>query len=177
MKDGQQRHDPGAGRDLSAFVDEMQAASMPDSTGVKEEELHLVVFSLDEEEYGVPIQEVREILRVPEISRMPQAPAHVRGVINIRGQILPVVEIRTRLGLDPLEITSNSRVLLADANDRVFGLLVDGVSQVLRAPASALRNGEEVAVSSEGYIRGLAQVDSRLIILLDIARVLQLQVA
>jgi purine-binding chemotaxis protein CheW len=98
-------------------------------------------------------------------------------VINVRGQIMPVVEIRTRLGLQPLEITPDSRVLVAEAGERVVGLLVDGVSQVLRLPESAMTGGEELAASTAEYVQGLAQLDSRLIILLDIARTLHMEAA
>lgn len=167
----------GEEKDLAKFTDDLQAAADGAVKETVEEELHLVVFSLKDEEYGIPIQEVREILRVPEISRVPQAPPHVRGVINVRGQILPVVEIRSRLGLEPLEVTPGSRILLAEAADRVIGLLVDGVSQVLRIPVTATKGGEEMAAATADYVRGLAQLDSRLIILLDIARTLQLEAA
>lgn len=163
--------------DLASFADELQTTAAGEVQETVEEELHLVVFTLENEEYGVPIQDVREILRVPEISRVPQAPPHVRGVINVRGQILPVVEIRSRLGLAPLQITAGSRVLLAEAADRVIGLLVDGVSQVLRIPAAATQGGVEMAAATADYIRGLAQLDSRLIILLDIEKTLQLEAA
>lgn len=142
-----------------------------------EQERHLVVFTLGGEEYGVSIQEVREILRVPDISRVPQAAPHVRGVINVRGQVLPVVDLRSRLGLEPSDVTATSRVLLVETQERVVGLLVDGVSQVLRVPESTLDGGEEMAASSADYVEGLAQFDSRLIILLDITRTLETKAA
>lgn len=163
--------------DLASFADMLQQPEGTESAESEERELHLVVFSLEGEEYGVPIRQVREILRVPEISRVPQAPPHVRGVINVRGQILPVVEIRTRLGLEPLEIEAGSRVLLAEVHERVVGLLVDSVSQVLRIPESVLTGGEEMTASTAEYVRGLAQFDSRLIILLDMEQTLQPEAA
>jgi purine-binding chemotaxis protein CheW len=133
----------------------------------------LVVFRLDGEEYGVPIGSVREVLRVPEISRVPQAPPHIRGVINVRGQIVPVVELRTRLGLEPLEVTPGSRVVVVESKDRAIGLLVDGASQVLQVAEDRITDGDDAPVGPQSCIAGLAQLDERLIILLDLQEALR----
>ena len=95
---------------------------------------------------------------------------------NVRGQVMPVVEIRTLLGLEPLSVTPKARVLVAEIGGRVTGLLVDEVMQVLRLPVEALRGGEEAAAQAD-YIEALAQWQERLIILLDMARLLQLEAA
>ena len=100
--------------------------------------LHLLTFALDREEYGIPVTQVREVIRVNDITRVPQVPAHVRGVTNLRGRILAVVEIRTRLGLAEAVVTPSSRVVVVDVRGRTLGLLVDRVSQVTKVPADSV---------------------------------------
>ena len=113
---------------LLAFADDLarQQASAP--AAVPDPELHLVTFRLEREAFGVPIDRVREVVRVTDITRVPEAPPHIRGVTNLRGRVLPVVELRTRLGLTPAVIAPSSRILVVEAHGRVLGLLVDGVS-------------------------------------------------
>jgi purine-binding chemotaxis protein CheW len=137
--------------------------------------LHLLTFGLDREEFGIPVTQVREVIRVTEITRVPQVPPHVRGVTNLRGRILPVVEIRTRLGLEPAIVTPVSRIVVVEVLARVLGLLVDRVSQVTRLPADSVAPPPEEVVSAEtDYVTGVARWDSRLIILLDLDKVLPL---
>jgi purine-binding chemotaxis protein CheW len=139
-------------------------------------ELHLVTFALDKEEYGVPVVQVREVIRVGEITRVPQAPRHVRGVTNLRGRILPVVELRTRLGLTPATITQRSRILVTEVHERVLGLLVDAVLQVTKVPQDAVTPPPEEVVSPQtDYISGVARWRSRLIILLELDKALLVQ--
>ena len=93
-----------------------------------------LTFYLQREEFGVPILRSREILRVGEITRIPEAPPHVRGVLNLRGRVVPVVEFRTRLGLPIVPLTPRARVIVVEAHDRLFGLLVDSVSRIAKIP-------------------------------------------
>jgi purine-binding chemotaxis protein CheW len=138
-------------------------------------ELHLVTFALDREEFGIPIGQVREVIRVGQITRVPQARQHVRGVTNLRGRILAVVELRTRMGLPPAEITPKSRVIVVGVHERTLGILVDGVSQVIKIPANTVAPAPEEALSpSADYVSGVARWNSRLIILLDLEKVLLL---
>jgi purine-binding chemotaxis protein CheW len=138
-------------------------------------ELHLVTFALDREEFGIPIGQVREVIRVSDITRVPQARPHVRGVTNLRGRILAVVEIRTRMGLKAAEITPRSRVVVVGIRERILGILVDGVSQVVKVPTTTVTPApEEVMSPGTDYITGVARWNSRLIILLDLEKVLQL---
>jgi purine-binding chemotaxis protein CheW len=140
-----------------------------------ESEEHLVTFFLAEEEYGVPVLRSREIVRVGEITRIPEAPAHIRGVFNLRGRILPVVDLRTRLGLPLGTVTPRSRLILVEAHGRVLALLCDGVSRMTRVAASLVRPPPAEALSTQvDYVTGVAQVQGRLIILLDLDRVLLL---
>ena len=109
-------------------------------------ELHLVTFALDREEFGIPVTQVREVIRVSDITRVPQAPPHVRGVANLRGRILAVVELRSWLGLPPAELTSRSRVVVVEVRERVLGLLVDAVSQVTKVPEASVAPAPEEVV-------------------------------
>jgi purine-binding chemotaxis protein CheW len=160
---------------LLNFADELQRLSSRDEAAVPVPELHLVTFALDREEFGVPIQQVREVIRVTDVTRVPQARPHVRGVTNLRGRILAVVEIRTRMGLPPAEITPRSRIMVVGVQDRTLGILVDGVSQVVKVPTPTITPApEEVLRPGADYITGVARWNSRLIILLDLEKVLLL---
>ncbi len=161
-----------AADDILDFADQLGTAAVP--AAPEERELHLVVFHLDREEYAVPIAAVREIVRVTDVTRVPHAPAHIRGVMNLRGRILPVVEIRTRLGLTSAELTPRSRVVVVEVQQRTVGLLVDAVAQVTRigerlvaAPPEEVRNAGAEAVT------GVARVGDRLLVLLDLERLLR----
>jgi purine-binding chemotaxis protein CheW len=139
-----------------------------------ETELHLVVFRLDREEYAVPIREVREVVRVGDITRVPHAPAHIRGVMNLRGRILPIMELRTRLGMDVATLTPRSRVVVVEVSRRMVGLLVDSVAQVTRVGESRVTlPPEEVRTAAGDAVTGVARVGDRLLLLLDLERVLR----
>jgi purine-binding chemotaxis protein CheW len=167
--------DQGGADSLLNFADELQRLSASTEGPAPSPELHLVTFALDREEFGIPIEQVREVIRVSEITRVPQARAHVRGVTNLRGRILAVVEIRTRMGLPPAEITPRSRVVVVGVHDRTLGILVDGVSQVVKVPTVTVAPApEEVLSPGADYITGVARWNSRLIILLDLEKVLLL---
>ncbi|HEU5169657.1 MAG TPA: chemotaxis protein CheW [Gemmatimonadales bacterium] len=158
-----------------AFADALAAQAQAEpAAAAPDPQLHLIAFRLDREEYGVPVATVREVSRVGDITRVPQAPAHIRGVTNLRGRILPVYEIRTRLGLEPLAPGPKARVVVAEVHGRVLGLLVDAVAQVLKVPADCVvAPPEETRSAQADYVTGVAQLDGRLIILLDLERMLQ----
>ena len=137
--------------------------------------LHLLTFTLDREEFGIPVTQVREVIRVDGITRVPQVPSHVRGVTNLRGRILAVVEIRTRLGLPPAVITPASRIVVVEVMGRALGLLVDRVSQVTKVPVDSVAPPpEEVVTAETDFLTGVARWNSRLIMLLDLDKVLLL---
>jgi purine-binding chemotaxis protein CheW len=160
---------------LLDYADQLQRQAPALEAEPPSPELHLVTFALDREEFGIPIGQVREVVRVSDITRVPQARPHVRGVTNLRGRILAVVEIRTRMGLSAAEITPRSRVMVVGLRERVLGILVDGVSQVLKVPAATVTAApQEVVSPGTDYITGVARWNSRLIILLDLEKVLQL---
>jgi purine-binding chemotaxis protein CheW len=135
---------------------------------------HLVTFLLGSEEYGVDVRAVQEIIRVPAITAVPRAPVFIRGVINLRGRIIPVVDLKEKLGLGPTDDgLRRARVLVVRLRGRLIGLLVDGASQVLKVPVSAVEAApDEVLEVDATFIRGVAKLDKRLIILIDLLEVL-----
>ncbi|MEI7744656.1 MAG: chemotaxis protein CheW [Chloroflexota bacterium] len=129
----------------------------------------IVVFALGEERYGLEISAVYEIIRPQPITAVPQAPPSVEGVINLRGRIIPVVNLRFRFGLKDEAAGASSRIVVCDANGNRVGLIVDGVSEVLMVPDDAIEETPAIAVgSATEYVRGVAKLDDQMIILLDL---------
>ncbi len=160
---------------LLEFADAVNRLPRPETVTAPVPELHLVTFDLEREEFGVPIHLVREIIRVADVTRVPEAPPHIRGVTNLRGRILPVVEIRTRLGLPAAVPTARSRIVVVESRGRVLGILVDAVRQVLKLPVDVvLPPPPEVVSAQADYFRGVARLGARLVILLDLDKVLLL---
>jgi purine-binding chemotaxis protein CheW len=134
---------------------------------------HLATFVLDREEYAVDVHVVQEIRRVTEITAVPRAPDFIRGVINLRGRILPVVDLKRKLRMGQVEIGKASRIVVVRLRERLLGLLVDGAQQVLKVPLSRIEPPpEEVLAGGGDYIRGVAKLDDRLVILVDLLRIL-----
>lgn len=139
-------------------------------------EEQLVVFELAAEVYGVDISRVQEIIRLPTITRLPRAPEFVEGVINLRGRVIPVVDLKRRFGLPAGERTRASRIVVVDVDNQTIGMVVDGVSEVLRVQAAAVEPPSPVVTTIESdYIRGIAKLEARLIILLDLDKVLSVE--
>jgi purine-binding chemotaxis protein CheW len=138
---------------------------------------HLVTFFLGEEEYGLDVRLVQEIIRLTEITPVPRAPEFVQGVINLRGRIIPVVDLKKKLKLGEVDASVRAaRIVVAKLRDRLVGLLVDGASQVLKIPVSLIEPPPEEVVEVEvDYIRGVAKLEGRLVILMDLTRVLGLE--
>ncbi|MCM2357081.1 MAG: chemotaxis protein CheW [Geobacteraceae bacterium] len=136
---------------------------------------HLVTFNLAKEEYGVEINSVQEIIRATDITPVPGAPAHVRGVINLRGKIIPVVDLRKRFGLPLTEESDARRIVVVELAEKRLGMLVDSVSQVIRLSSTIVEEIPAEATSmDENYIKGVGKLDDRLIIILDLNRSLLL---
>ena len=135
---------------------------------------HLATFFLAGEEYGVDVRLVQEIIRLSEITQVPRSPGFVKGVINLRGRIVPVVDLKRKLGLGEVDERARpARIVVAKLRDRLVGLLVDGASQVLKVPVSTIEGAPEEVVSIDAnYIRGVAKLEKRLIILMDLNKVL-----
>ncbi len=138
-----------------------------------EEILHLVGFFLDQEEYALEIVRVQEIIRAGRWTWVPNAPAHVRGVINLRGRIIPVMDLKARIGMGYSNVAKDSRIIVVEVGDKALGLLVDRVSQVFKMPGDVVDPPpEEISVAGNGYIKGVGKLDRRLIILLDFENVI-----
>jgi purine-binding chemotaxis protein CheW len=149
------------------------AAPVRDERKAVEATEHLASFFLAGEEYAVDVRMVQEIIRVTEITQVPRAPAFIKGVINLRGRIIPVVDLKRKLGLGDVEVTKNARIVVVKLRDRLIGLLVDGASQVLKVPLSAIDAApDEVSDIEAGAIRGVAKLQDRLIILMDLSKIL-----
>jgi len=135
--------------------------------------LQLVTFTLGNEEYAVDILKVQEINRMKEITRVPNSPQYVEGVINLRGKVIPVVNLRKKFGLAERENDEQSRIMIMDIQGITMGLVVDSVSEVLRVPSDIVEPTPPMAstISTE-FIRGIAKLEDRLIILLDMDRLL-----
>ncbi len=136
-------------------------------------ENQLVVFDLANEHYGVDIAAVEGIIKMQAITNVPRAPQFVEGVTNLRGKVLPVIDLRKRFGLPPEEATKNTRIVVVEMNGATVGMIVDGVSEVLRVGPDAVEPPSPiVATVDSAFIKGIAKVGERLVILLDLGRVL-----
>lgn len=142
--------------------------------GVAAEELQLVSFNIGSEEFGVEILKVQEINRMVDITRVPQAPHYVEGVINLRGKVIPIIDLRKRFNLEVKEYDKNTRIVVVDISGSIMGMIVDAVSEVLRLPADTIEPPPELVtdINSE-YIKGVAKLEDRLLIFLDLSRVVQ----
>jgi purine-binding chemotaxis protein CheW len=136
-----------------------------------EEEIQLVVFQLGREEYAIEVSQVREILSMVEATRMPNAPAYMKGVINLRGQILAVIDLGERLRIESGE--GDRRIIVVEVGENRAGMIVDYVSEVLRVPMSSVEGSPVFSAEAEaGMIKGVIKLQNRLLILLNAALVL-----
>ena len=138
-----------------------------------DELLQLVTFSIGEEEFGVNILKVQEIIRTMEIAKVPRAPEFVEGVINLRGKVIPIIDLRRRFGLAPKAHDKNTRIIVIEINNIIVGFVVDAVSEVLRRPASTVEPPPPVVAGVDSdYISGVGKLQDRLLIMLDLDKLL-----
>jgi purine-binding chemotaxis protein CheW len=138
-----------------------------------DELMQLVTFSIGEEEFGVDILKVQEIIRTMEITKVPKAPVFVEGVINLRGKVIPIIDLRRRFGLSSKEHDKHTRIIVIEINNMIVGFVVDSVSEVLRIPAGTVEPPPAVVAGMESeYISGVGKLQDRLLILLDLDRLL-----
>jgi purine-binding chemotaxis protein CheW len=141
-------------------------------------ELHIVGFRVGRETYGVPITALHEIVRVPEITAVPDAPEYMEGVINLRGKIVSILDLRKRLGQSEITPSRRNRILVLEHNGRLAGLIVDSASEVLKIPESDVDPPPtEFLEGGLNCVTGLGKHQGRLIVLLDMAKLLQGQTA
>ena len=137
------------------------------------DELHIVGFQVGRETYGVPITSLHEIVRVPEITVVPDAPVYLEGVINLRGKIVSVMDLRKRFGEKQVALNKQNRILVVEHSGKLAGLIVDSASEVLKIPAADVEAAP--SVFQEGglnCVSGLGKVKGRLVVLLDMNKLL-----
>lgn len=143
------------------------------SKEMKDDILQLVSFNIGEEEFGVDILKVQEIIRLVEITRVPNAPHFVEGVINLRGKVIPVIDLRKRLGLASIESSSESRIVVVELANKIIGFLVDCVNEVLRISSSITEPPPAIIAGiNADYITAIGKLEDRILILLDLERIL-----
>lgn len=145
-----------------------------ESSTFSEENLQLVIFELSGEEFGVEIMQVSEIIPVSRITSIPQAPECIKGLINLHGKIVVVLDLNKRLGFSSKETDSLSKIIILEVRGTVIGMLVNSVSEILRLPLSSIEQTPEIIKSkiNAEYLTGVGKVGNRIIVLLNLARVL-----
>ncbi len=145
-----------------------------ESSTFSEKNLQLVIFELSGEEFGVEIMQVSEIIPVSRITSIPQAPECIKGLINLRGKIVVVIDLNKRLGFSSKETDSLSKIIILEVRGTVIGMLVNSVTEILRLPLSSIEPTPEIIKSkiNAEYLKGVGKVGNRIIVLLNLARVL-----
>lgn len=159
-------------KNKNAVRDNYLNNGMHDNTGNKDQ---FVVFQLGTEEYGVNISQAKEIIKPKNITNVPNTPEHVLGVINLRGQIVPVVDMKKRFSieLDSSEETDSSRIITVEVNDALIGIKVDGVNEVVWLDQDKLEPAPEVAGGvRQEYLIGIGKIEDRLLVLVDLNKIL-----
>jgi purine-binding chemotaxis protein CheW len=138
-----------------------------------EEVLQLVSFNIGQEEFGLDIQSIQEINRVAEVTRVPNSPEFVSGVINLRGKVIPIIDLRMRFGFSSKENDKNTRIIVVELASMVVGFIVDAVREVIRIPKKIIEPPPSIVagIGSE-FITAVAKLEDRLLILLDLERIL-----
>jgi purine-binding chemotaxis protein CheW len=136
-------------------------------------EIQLVIFKLGQEEYGVSILQVQEIKRITDITRVPHTPEYITGVINLRGSVLPVIDLKKRLNLPGQVSTEDTRIIIVKVKEISIGMIVDAVSEVMTIKEQDIDSPEVVAGSiSANYLSGVGKLENRLLILLNLEEII-----
>ena len=155
----------------------MNNALVPVNAGESRSELiQLVSFNLDQEEYGVDVLKVREIIRMPTVTRVPNTPHYVDGVINLRGKVIPIISMRKKFGLMEAENDKQTRIMVMDVDGELMGFIVDAVSEVIRISGSEIQPSPAVVASAidQECIAGVINQAERLLVLLDLEKMFSL---
>lgn len=137
------------------------------------EEEQVVVFKLNEQVYGIDIISVQEIIRMASITQLPRTPDFIEGVINLRGQVIPVIDLCKRFALPTHDATADNRIIIVQVQDVTFGMIVDSVQEVLRIPTASIEPPPPMVGGVDAaYLRGIALLDEQLIILLNQTKIL-----
>jgi purine-binding chemotaxis protein CheW len=143
------------------------------SEKLTEDYIHLVVAGLADEEYGIPITKVQEIIKIPGITRIPNISEYIEGVINLRGKIIPVVDLRKKFQLAQKQKDDNTKIVIVNVSGQSIGLICDSVSEVIRLPSLQIEEVPTVISHiSTDYLSGVGKIDNRIIILLNLEKIL-----
>lgn len=135
--------------------------------------LQWVTFRLDGETYGINVMQVQEVLRYSEIAPVPGAPSYVLGIINLRGNVVTVIDTRHRFGLPPGEVTDNTRIVIIETDNHVIGIMVDSVAEVVYLNQSEIESAPNVGNDeSAKFIQGVCHKNDELLILIDLNKLL-----
>jgi len=175
---------PGAGDrsvdevEVSDSLSGLQSVLMSqheDKEEEEEEQLQLLTFMLGQEEYGLNIMDIKEIIRTRDVTEVPKTPKYIQGILSLRGTIIPVFDVDKRLGLSTGERGSENRIVVVKWQEHLFGFLVDRVVQVLNIPIDRIDPPPEIFGVEGEFLRGVGKLDDRLIILLNLGRILSLE--
>ena len=142
-----------------------------DAVSKSDELIQLVSFMLADEEYGVEVLKVREIIRMPTITKMPNVPQHVEGIINLRGKVIPIISMRRRFNLEERENSSQTRIIIMDVVGSLTGFIVDSVSEVIRIHGSEIQPPPSMVLSGDvgqEFITGVYNHAERLLVIMDV---------
>lgn len=134
--------------------------------------LQWVTFQLEDEFYGINVMQVQEVLRLTEIAPVPGAPSYVLGIINLRGNVVTVIDTRARFSLSPQDATENSRIIIIEVAGNVIGMLVDSVAEVVYLRQSEIDSAPNVSDDSSRFIQGVCNREKYLLILVDVNKLL-----
>jgi purine-binding chemotaxis protein CheW len=131
-----------------------------------------VVFRIEQEEYIIPIYQVVSIERMQPCTRLPKMPRHMKGVLDLRGSVIPVVDLREALGMKDFEDNENTRIIVVNATDESIGLIVDAATDVVDVPQDSVQHPNVALNVTHSFLKGICQIDKRLLILLDVDHLL-----
>jgi len=134
----------------------------------------LISFAVGDEEYGFELQHVKEVIRMREVTWLPETPSYVQGIVNLRGQVIPIIDLREKFGLPSTETTAETRVIVVEVEGSAVGMVVDSASQVVRLPENQFEPPPAVlSKASQAYITAVGKQGDKLITLLDVRRLLK----
>jgi purine-binding chemotaxis protein CheW len=140
---------------------------------ISADEKQLVLFELGTETYGLDIASVHEIIRMQPITKVPKAPFYVEGVINLRGRVIPVIDIGKRFGFEKTDDVKNNRIVVINIEDTTLGIIVDAVTEVIRIPVDSIDSVSDIVTSGQAdYLMGIAKLPEKMIILLALDKLL-----
>ena len=154
-------------------MSEKELTEKDESKVRKQEEVQLILFTLNDSLYGIPIEKVSEINRLEDITPLPKAPQFIEGVINLRGNVVPVIDLRKRFGMEQVERTNKNKIIILLINKRLFGIIVDSVHEVLTLAGENIEPSLPTASGLKAdFINSIGRYQDKLIIILEISRII-----